>query len=564
MQNRTEMREQNSETSRVSGFDEPGNSVENPTSLPIVVVYSGYRSSSTWFWSRLRKCSALRCYYEVFNEVLSSASPEIIEKLRPSNWRSRHPDDEPYLLEYAPLFGVTPGIPGFPIEEELGSRLVGQQGIEGPLDKDVHAYLELLVRSAWEQGEIPVITCTRMLGLSTGIRRGFPGYHILLIRNLFRQWNSYAGQHRTGNPYFLHMLFRTIFLADRVPYIAYLSSFFKKEDISSFDEWVSEKNYDRVFCYFISLHIYLLILSARNVDLVIDVNRLAEPSGTYRHDIECSIRNAVNVEVDLSGARDDIDFPKHTVQSARSCRLLLQGLVGKACAMLGATGDERSLANKLLEDTWTEYERFSHYTSGATDALKVSADEARDADIQIRTAEDRVIAVEQERDTLAADAREHTRRSSEQIEEANCALQEAASQIDELRADCVVLEARLATLSAESSAAHDRVIAVEQERDGLAADAEERIRHANEQLEDLRAHCARIEAELVELKTKLGETLTSREHELSEKHELAAERHRLYEELRLEGGPMALRSVLPLARLLRPIIGFHGKVKRMF
>nr|WP_250890295.1 hypothetical protein [Sphingobium nicotianae] len=573
-----QMHKQNSKSTQITASVETEYHAENPNIPPSIIVYSGYRSSSTWFWSRLRKNSRLRCYYEVFHEILISASPEIIQNLRPSDWRSRHPDDAPYLLEYAPLLGEGPGIPGFPIAEEPGSRLVGRQGIDGPLDEDVHAYLELLLKSAWAQGQIPVITCTRMLALSAGIRRSFPSYHILLIRNLFRQWNSYSGQHRTGNSYFLHTLFQTTSLADRVPYIAYLSSIFKKEDMASFDAWVSEENYDRVFCYFISLHIYLLIHCSRSSDLIIDVNRLAEPSGAYRRDIECAIHDAVNVEIDLSDAGDDIDFPKHTLRSASSCTLFLQGLVAKACVVLGANDDERSLANKLLDDTWAEYERFSYYTRSAADALNVSANDARRTELRLLTAEDRVSAVEQERDALAADAQEHARRVSEELEAANRALQEAASQTDGLRADCALLEAKLATLSAERNAANDRVSAVEQERDALAADAQEHARRVSEELEaanralqeaasqtdGLRADCALLEAKLVSLEAELDETHASLGRESIEKNDLAVERHRLYEELRLEGGPMALRRVLPLARILRPIIRFLGKVKWRF
>ncbi|WP_249744532.1 hypothetical protein [Burkholderia pyrrocinia] len=51
--------------------------------------------------------------------------------------------------------------------------------------------------------------------------------------------------------------------------------------------------------------------------------------------------------------------------------------------------------------------------------------------------------------------------------------------------------------------------------------------------------------------------------DLSRKHdELCAQQSRLFNELRLEGGPMALRDVLPLARAWRPIIKGVGKIKR--
>ncbi|WP_249193879.1 MULTISPECIES: hypothetical protein [Burkholderia cepacia complex] len=53
--------------------------------------------------------------------------------------------------------------------------------------------------------------------------------------------------------------------------------------------------------------------------------------------------------------------------------------------------------------------------------------------------------------------------------------------------------------------------------------------------------------------------------ELSHQHgELCAQQSRLFNDLRLEGGPMALREVLPLARAWRPVIRCIGKIKQFF
>ncbi|MCA8271944.1 hypothetical protein LGN17_05335 [Burkholderia sp. AU30280] len=53
--------------------------------------------------------------------------------------------------------------------------------------------------------------------------------------------------------------------------------------------------------------------------------------------------------------------------------------------------------------------------------------------------------------------------------------------------------------------------------------------------------------------------------DLARRHEeLSAQQSRLFNELRLEGGPMALRDVLPLARAWRPIIRVIGRAKRFF
>lgn len=62
--------------------------------------------------------------------------------------------------------------------------------------------------------------------------------------------------------------------------------------------------------------------------------------------------------------------------------------------------------------------------------------------------------------------------------------------------------------------------------------------------------------------TALGSLQQAYGELLSQHHGLSVQQNLLFNELRLEGGPMALRDVLPLARAWRPILKRIGRVKR--
>lgn len=104
------------------------------------------------------------------------------------------------------------------------------------------------------------------------------------------------------------------------------------------------------------------------------------------------------------------------------------------------------------------------------------------------------------------------------------------------------------------------------ERDSILARETENARSASEaHSQELTALSEARDAALAESAAHalaLGNLQKSYE-ELSRKHdELCTQQSRLFNDLRLEGGPMALRDVLPLARVWRPIIRRIGKIKQ--
>lgn len=534
----------------------------------ILVVYSGYRCSSTWFWSRLRKSRILKCYYEVFNEALSSISLENVTQSKPTAWRSRHPDEAGYHFEYVPLIADI-GVPGFPKEETPGCRFIGHAGVDGPLDDDVRDYLESLVRFARAQGHIPVLSCTRMLARSTGLRQSFPGLHILLVRNLFQQWNSYSGQHRTGNTYFLDTLFSTLSLAGKDPYIDYLVSLFDVETKNSLETWIRKENYDKVFCYFIAFHIYFLLHTRRNVDLVVDINALSDPTTGYRQNVEEQIRAAAGIDIDLSHAKEAIDYPQYLVRAPDECRHILRGMVEKAHDILRSTEEERAFASQLLQDLWKEHDLFSFYTAGANEAIAASGAAMCDTidrmDLALKAERAALCELHEildQREREAGVLRDGIEAVNGEVSEVRQQLQQVMEELSDAR-DAEHRAHAEKSMVANEVASLREVLAqtqqlLDEERSRFAALVVEHGKESSLEREKGKA----LVHELATLNEVLAETRQLLDEERGQHSVVAIERARLYENLELDGGPMALRAVLPVARALRPVIRLHGRIKR--
>lgn len=419
----------------------------NDCKLP-VFIYSGFRASSTWLWSKFRAHDGVLCYYEPFNEQLGSLTLDNIEDARPENWRSHHPSGDPYVLEYARLLGKGPGVSGFPATHNLSERFLGVAGPEGSLDDDIAAYVQGLINNAHASNQTPLLACTRMLGRAFGLKSAFGGYHILLIRNLFHQWNSYAGQARFGNWYFLHTLYETLGLAKRDPVIADLARVFPEETCSSLEAWVAPDNFDRVFCYFAGFHLYFLTLARRSADLVIDANALAGPNPDYRDEIVARIARDIGIELDLGDAHEQVDFPLYPVADRPACVALIDEIANIIASLCDASADEKVFIEGLVADIWSEQAIFQRQTAGAVEYLAQIDVRLRDAQQEATRQAKEAIAVREE-SALALDA----------------VRQELVQKKDEVRRALVDIQARLterevALRAAQTDLVHEREVAM--------------------------------------------------------------------------------------------------------
>lgn len=475
-----------------------------------VFIYSGFRASSTWLWSKFRAHDGLLCYYEPFNEQLGGLTLDNIEDARPENWRSHHPSGAPYVLEYAGLLGEGPGVAGFPAIHNLSERYLGAAGPEGVLDDDVAAYVQGLVNNAHIRNQMPLLACTRMLGRAFGLKSAFGGYHILLIRNLFHQWNSYAGQARFGNWYFLHTLYETLGLAQRDPVIADLARVFPDETCSSLEAWVAADNFDRVFCYFVGFHLYFLTLARRSADLVIDANALARTNPDYRNGIVARIARDIGIELDLGDAHEQVDFPLYPVVDRQACITRLDEIVTTIVSSCDASADEQAFIDALVADLWSEQAIFQRQTAGAVEYLAQIDKRLRDAQQEVARQAQGAVA-EREEFALAL----------------NAARQELMQKEDERRRELVDIQARLierelALRAAQTDLAHEREAAMLRSA-AIAQEMEESAEELVAANEKLVATCEVLDRTRGSLERVQGEWGVERTRYMRHEAEMAAE-----------------------------------------
>lgn len=319
----------------------------------------------------------LVCYYEPFNEQLGALTLDTIGEARPETWRSRHPQGAPYVLEYAGILAEGGGVEGFPRAASLGERYIGGAGLEGALDDDVAAYLAGLIAHARQAGKVPTLAFTRSLGRVHGIRASFGGYHILLLRNLFHQWNSYAGQARFGNWYFFQTLFETLEMAPRDAVIGQMAAIFPPETRVDLGAWVARENFDRVFCYFVGFHLYFQTAARRSVDLVVDTNAMAQDVA-YRTSITTRIGEATGIYPDFSDATQRVDFPIHPLAAPQSCMTRIKAFARDIEQQIGASDDECAFITELIEAVESEQASFSFHAAAAFEYLEQIEAELRE------------------------------------------------------------------------------------------------------------------------------------------------------------------------------------------
>lgn len=262
-----------------------------------IFVNSSFRTSSTWFWQKLRSTPHVMAYYEIFHEALASLGKRDASALSASSWTSSHPHSAPYFLEYLPLLKEGGGLSAFDASMAY-DKFIPAGGLEGQLSLEETLHIDSLLRAAQNNGKLPVLTCTRTLGRASAISKAYGGTSILLTRNLFHQWASYSGQAATGNPYFLNSIDRTIKSSKHDPFIR------------SIDEWFEPRQnlpHDKnLFILFLVFHIHLYSKAYECADLVVDSTKLSNNS-EYRSHIEGRISSIIDYDIDLSDAEQVFD-----------------------------------------------------------------------------------------------------------------------------------------------------------------------------------------------------------------------------------------------------------------
>jgi hypothetical protein len=444
------------------------------------------------------------------------------------------------MAEYGALLGNEPGVPLFPLGNQDAERFVGAAGIEGHLDRDIKDYLASLVAASQRQSRIPVLACTRMLGRGAGLKAAFCGHHILLIRNLFQQWCSYSGQLRFGNDFFFKTLFHTLKLSDRADFLRQICKYFSDAETADFSVWSQPENHDRIFCYFVAFHLYFLMLTHRQADLVVDANRLVRLGKPYQQDVSRQIEELTGLKIDLNDARESVDYPVQPLRSVDECRVLLRPMVERLLLSDAHGADDRRFVEGLMTDLWDEHGRFMAYTAGASEVIGTQAARASDLErhraqaeaLQTQTSAQlaelethAAVQIEQFRTAADADlaaAQAATTQVSSQLDAATHEVTETRGQLDALQRDHLALardHGRLeGQLSAQTEAHANQLADAAEVRRGLL----NRLDQAEEALSQGRAEAATMRAQKIEQSRAHELALSSANRELDRRAQTAA------------------------------------------
>jgi hypothetical protein len=317
---------------------------------PPLFVHSSWRTSSTWLWAKLRRAPTTFAYGEIFHERLERLTIDQLRESDFSRWNSNHPESAPYFLEFAQLIERDGAMRGYDRSMAF-ERFIPEDGLAGSLSAAERAYIEGLIEHAYSRRKIPVLTDTRTLGRFAALAEAFPGRHVLLVRNAFHQWGSYAEQWAQGNNYFLDMLCKTVEASRRDPFVRLLSDWFVDEDRSP--------NSAATFQLFLLFHLYLYAHAFDSADLVVDVNEIATLP-EHRVVVEERLSEWVLSPVDLSDARPAFGLSLFSVTSKVAFVDVIDQFV-KQMIDRSMSADAAQFVTRAKDEALAEWERHEFY-----------------------------------------------------------------------------------------------------------------------------------------------------------------------------------------------------------
>ena len=314
----------------------------------MIFLHSGFRTASTWVWAQFRANTGTLSYYEVFNERLAGLTLQTALALNGRIWHSKHPPVKNYFEEFVPLIQNGQGI--FLYQKNMASNwFIPHGGMGGTLRQEEFLYCQLLVKYAEQTGKVPVLSATRSLGRIPALSRALPGAHVLIYRNLFKQWCSFTEQGEIGNTYFLKTIVGQLQAESAPEEFAAILAEFPPALASPRDE--------NLFVCFALLHLYLYSRARPACDLVMDIAAMAaDPACTTALEQQFLTRHGVSV--DLSGATDGMMFCQ--IDPAAHDRLhRLIDERGRALVNSAETAQGRAFGLEVLETFLTTYAAYT-------------------------------------------------------------------------------------------------------------------------------------------------------------------------------------------------------------
>jgi hypothetical protein len=268
-----------------------------------IFLHNGFRSGSTWFWSRFRAAADTCAYYEPFNEALGNIKAADVGTRNVMSPSAGHPAlAAPYYAEYVPLLRPEGGVWGFTPDLPYNNYY---DDVAKPQQL---AYIESLVAHARQRGKVPVLGFCRSCCRVPWLRDFTNGRHIMAFRNPRDRWFSYRRQvEKFNNPYFEYMAYLIAAIGfysgvyagffDDLPFLELtgIPVANRGPALVAFFETLSIHQRCRIFLRVFAID---MLVALPRADLVINLDRLTAES-EYRQDRTARLRTITGL-ADLS------------------------------------------------------------------------------------------------------------------------------------------------------------------------------------------------------------------------------------------------------------------------
>lgn len=279
--------------------------------MQAIFIHSGWRTGSTYVWTKFRHHPGCTGFYEPFNEMLSQMSPTDIYTARHDLSALKHSEiGLPYFHEYIPLLGPK-GHPQFKLDFSYRNYFVADE----PLP-DQQAYIDSMLGLGGKLRRLPVLGFVRSLGRVAWFRRSFAdAVNIVVIRSPVGQWLSARQLALQHNHEFLDPMQVLIFAQARgsLPLIVEgqrlgiprLDGHPLPVAIELTRQMSAKRSPAERFAVFASLYVLSYLAALPNADLIVDMDRLSAEADYQAHTAS-EIKRLTGLEIDFA----DADMPR--------------------------------------------------------------------------------------------------------------------------------------------------------------------------------------------------------------------------------------------------------------
>jgi hypothetical protein len=280
--------------------------------MPAVFLHSGWRTGSTYLWTKFRRQQSCMAFYEPFNEMLSAMSSVEVYLARHDLEGMNHSEiGQPYFHEYLPLLGQK-GLPLFNLDFSYKNYFV----VDGDLSEQ-RAYVGSLIALAEKSSKSPVFGFVRSLGRVAWFRQQFPqSINLVALRSPLAQWMSGRDMALKHGQEFLDPM-QLLILSQACGSVALVEQA-KRLGIPRLEQQpfgvVKRLMFESVatlapgvrFKLFAWLHAFSYLAAIPHADLVIDMDRLSTDTD-YRGETTSALHQLTGYDLDFADAR----VPRH-------------------------------------------------------------------------------------------------------------------------------------------------------------------------------------------------------------------------------------------------------------